>query len=290
MKRLATLAMLSCLLGQSRAASATWLLDTEATVIYDDNVGLAQRARDVKSDTALSALASVGWGVQLDDRSLVSLTLDAGGKLYERFTGLDHVVLGLTPAFKHKLGLGPEAPSVRLWGSVARQEYEEDIRDSWVYRLGAGIGKRFGARWELRADYTFERRLGDDDTAVSTTLPGDVFDLTSHTFAFRSDFLYSQALSLFAGYALRTGDVVSTTTRNPQIFGASTALTRDRAFGRNFVAYKIDATAHVLGVGGSLALGQRASFNVGYEHVIGEARRGIEYRNNIVRMGLLYSF
>jgi hypothetical protein len=83
---------------------------------------------------------------------------------------------------------------------------------------------------------------------------------------------------------------VSSTRRNREAFLASEAVAPDPTFGPDFVAYRIPATTHILGVGASLALGERASLNLGYDYVIGDARDGIEYRKNLVRLGLLFSF
>ena len=290
MKPLAALLVAVCVLGHARAVSATWIFDTDVGVLYDSNVGLGKLGRDIHSDTALNASVSAGRAMQIDDRNVVSLTGDVNGTAWDRFSGLNNVSLGLTTAFRSKLGVGPEVPWVRIAGSAARQEYDIDVRDGWRYRLGGAIGKRFGERWDVRADYAFDKFLADHDRAVTPLLPGDVFDVTSHTFSGRAVFLYNEAISLAGGYALREGDVVATTRRNPQIFAASSALTTDRAFGHDTFAYKIDATTHILSAGLSVVLGPRSSLNLGYERQIGAARRGIDYYNDVVRFRFLYSY
>jgi len=289
-KILVVVAVAACLLGHARVAAAYWILDTDVSAVYEDNVGLGKFRRDIKSDSAVSALASGGAAIQLDDSTVISLTGDVAGKLYERFTGLDNVALGLTGTLRRKFGLGADAPWARIWGSIARQQYDNDLRDSWIYRLGGGAGKRFGERWDFSADYIYDRRLADHDFPVAPGIPGDVFDLSGHTLALRSDFLFSELVSFFAGYAFRIGEVASTTQRNLDIFRASTAVSADPAFGQGFFAYRIDALIHTITVGLSFALGRRASVNVEYDHVIGDARGGITYHDNIARVGFLYRF
>ena len=220
---------------------------------------------------------------------IASVTGDVGGNGYAEFHGLSNLTLGLTTAFRSKFGLGAAAPWLRLWGSGARLEYDDSVRDGWRYRLGAGVGKRFLERVDLRLDYTFEERIADHGRFVFR-LPGDVFDTQSHTYAGRVDFFYSEALSLFAGYALRGGDVVSSTRRNTAILNASSALTRDRVFGPDFVAYKIDATVHVLSFALSFALGPRSSMNFSYERQIGLGNQGLDYFNNVFRAGVLFTY
>ena len=66
----------------------------------------------------------------------------------------------------------------------------------------------------------------------------------------------------------------------------------DPASGSNVFAYKIDATAHILSAGVSVALGARWSLNVSYVHQIGlgDGDGGIDYHNNIVGGTVLFSY
>jgi hypothetical protein len=122
-------------------------------------------------------------------------------------------------------------------------------------------------------------------------VPGDVFDTTAHTYSGRVDFFYNEVLSLFAGYALRDGDVVSTTRRNSEIFSASSALTADRPFGPDFIAYKIDSIVHIFTFGMSFAIAEKASLNFGYERQIGIGKgSGLTYYNDVFRAGVLFSY
>jgi hypothetical protein len=289
MRTLAALLASLCLLVQPRPADAAGIADVEAGVVYEDNVNLAEKERDTRSDTALGTSVSAGWLAHWGDHSVASLTGDVIGAGYTRFTGLSNLYLGVTAAFRTRFGLGAAAPWVRVSGSAARLEYRDDVRDGWRYRFATGAGKRFGERWDVRVEYAYEHRTADDEIAVSR-LPGDVFDQTSHTLSARVDYLHSRALVVFAGYALRLGDVASTTPRNAEIFATSSAVTPDPTFGPDALAYKIDATTHLLSVGLSLALGEQTSFNLGYERQIGLGEGGIDYSNNVFRASFLYSY
>lgn len=290
MRKLAPLLIAACVVGQAPAAGASWLFEADTGLVHETNVGLAQKARDVQSDTALSTSISTGLAIPLDDRNIASVTGDVSGNGYAQLHGLSNLGVGLTTALRSKLGLGSAAPWLRVWGSGARLEYDDSVRDGWRYRLGASGGKRVGERWDLRLDYTFEERMADHAKRSSARLPGDVFDTTSHTYSGRVDFQYNEALSVSAGYALREGEVVSTTRRNAEIFAGSTALTPDRPFGPDFLAYKIDATVHILSFALSFALGERSSLNVGYERQIGLGRGGLDYFNDVFRAGVLLTY
>ena len=290
MRTLAVLLVPVCLLGHLYPVDAAWIADVDAGFVYEDNVNLAEMERDTRSDTAVGTSVSAGALAYPTGDSVVSLTGDAIGAAYLRFGGLSNLYLGATAAFRHKFGLGAQAPWVRVAGSAARLEYRDDVRDGWRHRLAAAVGKRFGEQWEVRAEYAFERRTADHETAVTPRLPGDVFDQTSHTVSVRGSYQPSKTIVVFAGYAVRQGDVASTTPRNADIFAASSAVTADPAFGPDALAYKIDATTHLLGAGLSFALGDRSSFNLGYEHQIGLGNGGIDYSNNVFRASFLYSY
>jgi len=276
--------------GLASPAAAAWIADVETGVVYEDNLSFASMDRDIKGAAALLTSASGGAAAYLTDRHSVSLTGDVVGDLHERYSGLDHIALGVTAAFRSKLGLGADAPWVRVAASGGRPQYRVDVRDGWYYRVAAGIGKRFGPRWELRADYAFDGRTADHERPVTPRLPADVFDQQAHTFSARADFQATPALLVFGGYACRLGDVASTTQRNAQIFAASSAVEADPAFGPNAFAYKIDATTHILSAGLSFALGARWSLNVAYAHQIGLGDGGIDYHNNIVSGTVLFSY
>jgi hypothetical protein len=278
------------LVGPAAAARASWIFDADAGVVHETNVGLAHKARDVKSDSALSTALSTGLLVPLGDRSLASITGDLSGNGYVELPGLSNLGVGATTALRHKFGLGATAPWVRVFGSGTRLEFDDAVRDGWRYRLGAGAGMRLGARWDVRADYVFEERLADHGHAVVRTLPGDVFDTTAHTWSGRVDFYYDDRVAFFTGYAWREGDVVSTTRRNPEIFAVSKALTADREFGPDFFAYKIEATVHILTFGASFAMTSRSSLNLGYERQIGIGPNGLDYANDVFRAGVLFSY
>jgi hypothetical protein len=278
------------LLGLTPSAAASWIVDVETGVVWEDNLSFASMGRDIKGGAAIATSATAGVATYLTDRHVVSLTGDVAGALYEQYSGLDHINLGVTAAFRNKLGLGLDAPWVRVAASGGRLEYKADVRTGWYYRVTAGIGKRFGERWALRADYVLDGRTADHERPVTPRLPANVFDQTAHTLAVRADFQATSRLVVFGGYALRLGDVASTTQRNPEIFAASSAVEADPAFGANAFAYKVGATTHILRAGLSFALGARWSVNVGYEHQIGLGDGGIDYDNNVVGATVLFSY
>ena len=119
----------------------------------------------------------------MTDRDVLSVTGTVFGDLHERYSGLDHVALGVTTAYRRKLGLGPAVPWVRVSASGARLQYRVDVRDGFAYRVAAGIGKRFGERWGTCApEYAFDGRTADHERpGHAPAMPADVFDQQGHT-------------------------------------------------------------------------------------------------------------
>jgi hypothetical protein len=290
-KRLASLLVPTCLLlARPDVSVANAIVEAEIGMVHESNVGLAQLGRDKRSDEALQTAVSAGFALPVGDRHLWSATADLKGVAWEHLTGLSHVAAGAGTSFRTRLGLGIDAPWIRLAGAFAREEYDFDLRDGFRYRIGPSIGKRFWDRLDARLEYTFEEFIADHGKQILARLPGDVFDLQSHTFAVRTDFFVTKSIALFASYAWRDGDVVSTSPRNTTVFNASSAVTDDPVFGSRAFAYKVAATVQMMGAGISVGLGDHVAVHGAYEYQTAQAWRGLDYTNHVVRGGLLYSY
>jgi hypothetical protein len=272
------------------AAAASWILDADVAVVYETNVGFSPWGRYRVSDTSLVTSASAGRAFYLDDRNIISVTGDVTGTAYDRLRGLTNVAFGGTTTYRHKFGVGAGAPWARFSASGGRQQYDIDERDAWRYRVALGVGKRFGERLDLSAEYAYDERVGDHGRRDSPFLPGDGYDANAQTYSFRADVLVTEIVSASLGYALREGEVIASTPRDRTIGRASNALAIDRAFGSGWVTYPIDATVHIFTAGLTVALGRRWSANAGYEYQYGDAWRRLEYHNDVFRVGVSYRY
>jgi hypothetical protein len=289
--RLVRLLVPACLfLAPPDVAVANAIIEAEVGMVHESNVGLAQLGRDKRNDEAVETAVSAGFALPVGERHLWSATADLKGVVWQHLTGLSHVAAGASTSFRTRLGLGADAPWIRLAGSFAREEYDFDLRDGFRYRIGPSIGKRFWERLDVRLEYTFEEFIADHGKQILARLPGDVFDLQSHTFAVRTDFFVTKTIALFASYAWRDGDVVSTSPRNATVFNASSAVTDDPVFGSRAFAYKVAATVQIMSAGVSVGLGDHFAIHGAYEHQTAQAWRGLDYTNHVVRAGLMYSY
>ena len=284
-------ALLLLILGwHAGPARSEWIADVETGFVHESNLSHGQLQQDIKSDTALEVAASAGQHVVLGDYNSLSVTGNAKGAAYNRYHGLNHLDLGMALAFKTKLGLGPAAPWWRAAGSATRLDYQNEVRDGWLYTVGSGVGKRIGESWNVRGDYTYERRTANRDTSVAPGISGAVFDQRSQSIQVNADYAYSEAIAISAAYTRRVGDVVATTLRNYGIFEYSTAVASDPVFGADTFAYKLRAITHVFFIGASRALNAHSSLNLGFERQISHGTGDNNYYNNVVRLALAYSF
>ena len=272
------------------AARADWLADADAGLVHDSNLGNAELKRDIRSDTALAASVSAGHFVQLSRTLSLTLTADVKGEAYQHFGGMSNLAFGPTLSLRDKFGVGTTVPWVRLSGAAARLEFEDEVRDGWRYGVSLAAGQRIAARWDLSAEYSYERRTGDQALRVLPTLSGSVFDLSSRSV--RADVRYSidDRTMVFASYAWRHGDVVSTSTPNAKIFRASSALTRDPTFGSNAFAYRLDAVSRIASVGISQALSDRSALNVSFQRQVTHAESDNNYLKSVFAASYSHSF
>lgn len=272
-------------------ACAGWLDEVGLELRFDDNLTRAQLDQDIKSDTALVVSAAAGTGYQLTDNSRLSLTLTLSGSAYQHYAGLDNLNAGLELAYRWKFGLGPYAPELHLSGAATRLDYRDSARDGWLTVGEIGIAKRLSDRSGLRIAYQVEKRKSDRVAdRLLPSIAADVFDLTSHNLILSGDYSVNPDYVLSAAYALRDGDIVSTTLRNRPIFLASSAIAADPVFGPDRFAYKMQARTRGLSLGLSRVVGGQASFSLAYEHQDSQAEGGIDYASNLVRASYLQQF
>jgi hypothetical protein len=229
------------------AAHGDWSLGAEAGLRHDDNVGNAQY--DIVADSTLRARLSIFQLFPVGENYSVTVGGDLGGEAYHRLTGLNNASLEGVVALKKKWGLGAFAPWTRAGVSVGRADYDDGYRNAWIYRATLASGRRIDERWNLWADYAYERRAARAQMEEVPGLSGDAYSEDSHNVAVNVE--YALRDSTFLGLALlgRRGDVVSTTAPSPGIYYASRALAEDPTFGPDQYAYRLLATTYGFRVG-----------------------------------------
>jgi len=277
--------------GLSVDAGAEGIVSAEAAVSHDNNLSRALSAGDIVSDTASNLAASGGFYFALGERDAVTMTADLGVSEFRRFNGMNNVALGGTASWSRKFGLGASAPWTKVSASFAREQYGESIRDGTRSNFTLRAGQRLSERLELSGGGSFERYRADNVVNVVPGLSGDAFSLQGRSLFARADYALNDRWIGFARVAARRGDVTASTRRDPEIFEYSNAVTRDPAFGSDYIAYRLSGTTtwNFL-AGASLALGDHSSANLAVTRALTYASGGIEYQSTQVNASFIVSY
>jgi hypothetical protein len=154
---------------------------------------------------------------------------------------------------------------------------------------------RPGARWNVQASWRFERRRSDEVQDIpflvdNFGIGGDCWDIDGHSLSLDAVYDVSERLAIVLGYTRRMGETTATTRIGPAVFEASDAIAPDVVFGADRFGYRVDADTNIFAAGLSLAIGDHASLNAGYEYQDSNADRGFEYANHIAHFNALFSW
>ncbi len=268
-------------------AHAETLFRLDAGALYGYNLSHAHSPSDIRSDAAAAATASAG--VFLPDRAdSLALTLDAYGETYHRYHGLDLAAGGGRAVYRHKFGLGSEAPLLRISASVAGEDYGADIRDSTPVALTVELNRRFGESFDVAVGLFYDRRYAKNDEPDVPGISGAVFDLRGQGAYVTAGYAMTEQLLLTGKIAVRHGDVVSTSQETPQILSVATAIAEDPTFGPELYDYRLRGTTWTGIATLSYALGDSASLNLSYALDYTIAAAGLDYRSSIA--SLIYTY
>ena len=282
---------LGTLAGLPGEAGAEEIVSAEGALSHDNNLSRALSASDIVSDTALNLAASGGFQFALGERDAVALTGDLRTSQFGRFHGMNSVALGGTASWSRKLGLGPFVPRIKVSASFAGEQYGESIRNGLRSNVTLRLGQRLSERLELSGGGSFERYRADEVVDVVPGVSGDAFSLEGRNLFARADYALNDRWVGFVGVAARRGDVTASTRRDPGIFEYSNAVTRDPAFGPDYIAYRLSGTTTWDFVAGaSLAISDYSSVNLAVTRVLTYASGGVEYQSTRINASIILSY
>jgi hypothetical protein len=271
----------------SMPADAEWFVDADAGAIYDSNLTRAPSGPDIRSGWALAADASVGQFFALSGDDGLTLTVNVRGEANDRYTGLNMAGIGASARYRHKFGLGREAPSASLvvnslygdYRSAVRDGARFDVRGEWEQHLTESI--------DLVAGIAYDRRYGPKGEAIVPGYSGEVFSLIGRSAYFQLGYTIDDRWLLGLNGAVRRGDVESTSQQGLAVFLASSAIAEDPAFNDpELYAYRLRGTTRTLGATSSYALGDQASLNIQYTYAFTDSPQNLKYRSHIA--GIVY--
>ncbi len=274
---------------------AEWIQRATVGLMTNDNATLGGKETDI----ADSSQAEFAWsaGYQWTSDSGIRLVLSPGlsTQRHANYADLNATRAALDAACIVKLGIGREAPSVRavvsLGTTYARDRFRDgkDSRLTLRYTWPVSEALDLSVYWLTGRQHMRELSL-PNDFIQATGLGTDVFDTHGVEAGLALDVYLTPRWLLLLGVGRRTGDVTSITRPDFTVLANSTALAPDRAFGTNWIAYRIHAVSTIMTLGASYELSRHLSLDLALEHREADSPGGLGYRNTIVRAGLGYVF
>ena len=288
----AACAVFAALVALPYAAHSDWTLGVDGSVRHDDNVGNAQFAADKVADTTFDGRLSIFRLIPLSGSYSLTIGGDLGGEAYRSLTGLNNASLDGLLSLKKKWGLGAYAPWARVGATVARSSYEDSYRNAWDYRAAFASGRRLDDRWNLWAEYAYDSRVARALPEEVPGISGDVFSQVSQSLTANVEYSVSESALVSLGLLGRHGDVVSTSTLQPNltVYYASAAIAEDPAFGPEAYAYKLTGTTWGARAGISFSPTVHSLLGCAIEYWDTHADGGNEYTKTVAEITWNYRF
>jgi hypothetical protein len=273
--------LLPALFSAGAALADATHVDAELSLRRDNNVSRAEASADIQPDTIAGLDVNASRSMMLNANS--GLLWRGGLKLaeYSRFDDLSHLDLSVGATYRIQPVAAYTAPWFELGVGAERQQFMgSSIRDGNVLTLDLGMGKRFTDRLRGRVGAGWERRYADDN---------EVFDWQRLKMQVTADFKLTPAVVVYGNASRAYGDQVFTATPAPAFRTAAKAIVDDTAFGARR-AYRLNAVADVLELGGSFSLNSHNTLDVGYRYFQIDADGGHSYDGSEIRASWLYRF
>ncbi|EIJ42898.1 hypothetical protein BegalDRAFT_2032 [Beggiatoa alba B18LD] len=286
------LATLALTVSISPLSVANEFVETSSFLRYDDNIGRATQNSD--KETEISVQLNLSAGKAFHPATGSRFTLQANVTLNQptNVTDLTQATLGFTGQYNYKFGLGAFAPRLSAKLSADYADFRSDIRDSWIYHTEIQLNKRIDEQWVINGGIAYKIRHAQDEPVSTITTPTDVFDQERISFFIGNAYTLQNGTRLSLSYNYHDGDIDSTATApNSRLLNASAARLRDPAFGNNKVVYKLENThTHDIRLEASWMLTDKSTVTIGYNFLNTTAHDDIEYRSNLLHIGIITAF
>jgi hypothetical protein len=143
-----------------------WLFEVDAGALYDNNLTRAQAPADVRADSAVIVSAAIGSFSAFTGNNSITLTAELRAEAYWRFHGLNVVGMGGSATYRHKFGVGLDAPWIIGAATTSYDDYQGDVRTGARYAVRAELGRRFGGSFDASFGGVHDRRYAKYDQPV----------------------------------------------------------------------------------------------------------------------------
>lgn len=263
-------------------------VSSSASAIWQDNITDAPYDDGITGAVTLEESTSLTWIRSVDFSTILSCGLSSTVDVCTRFSGLDSLALGPQLALKHKLGLGPYAPSLSIGLEGNAVGFSDSERNHIEGAVVATYSQRFGDELQLVAD----ARGGSYD-ANDVVFCGNYVSMSA---TFNWDVDDTWRLRLVGGW--RSGDVVSDYASyhsaqgwapiDSGAFNNPGAWHEVSTFGTPFIAWRVNARTGFYGLGVSPAIGPRTSLSL--QLVTYDTKGYDRYVDDVVTASVVHRF
>jgi len=229
----------------------------EASYTTDSNVTRAP-AGDALSDRILGVRVSAGGVIPLSTRTRVAVQGFAGIQKFGTYTGLSNNFIGTQGDFFFRSSGEFTAATYGAFARTAKEEYESTLRDGYRHAFGVTVQKPLTDRVQLFGGLT--RNISDGKSTV--------FDARNTALRGNADWTLGRWNTVYLGAEYRTGDSVSTVSRNDPIrtlgfVNTASAIIQDDAFNDTpRDAYRLKAHTVIATLGYNRAFGERHAVDI----------------------------
>lgn len=271
-----------------------WQLDAGVTLARNDNIGNAERSRDIVDDNFAILTLGAGYRWQFD----MQQSLFARGFLeteqLEEVRDLSRYTLGGQLNYRYRINPKPDSLSLQANLIAQVDEYEHSQRDSNIITAQLVASQPIGER--VTTSVGVEYRSRDSS--------GSVWDLNQARGFLSGQFAFRPTWSAYGTYSYIDGDVASTAqtvfkdgTPADDIFGLVSAakdIEPDKAFNNefdgNWLAYRLSAFTHTVKLGMKKDFANDFGLDLSVLRVIVNAKEDNEYKNWVYRLSLQKRF
>ena len=258
----------------------------EASYTTDSNVTRAPAGDDLR-DRILGVRVSAGGVIPLSARTRAGVQGFAGIQKFGTYTGLSNNFIGMQGDFFFRSSGEFTAATYGAFARTAKEEYESNLRDGYRNAFGLTWLKPVTDKIQLSAGLT--RNISDGKSTV--------FDARNTSLRGNADWSLGRWDTVYLGADYRTGDSVSTVSRNDPIrtlgfVNTASAIIPDDAFNDTARdAYRLKAHTLIATLGYNRAFGERHALDVSWRRAQSSVQNAdLKYTANQISVAYLGRF
>ncbi|MBT8136392.1 MAG: hypothetical protein KJO54_05170 [Gammaproteobacteria bacterium] len=248
-----------------------WLFDAEVSTVYDDNIGRAERERDIVDDKMLRGSFAASYIREISVEQVLTLRAFVESEFVRYVDGLSHVAAGAQFVYRWQHRMGLFAPFYQFNTSIRLKEYDVEQRDVTAYSSQLLVSRRLTDRVLATVGFEYQREVSD----------GIVFDQKRARVFANADYTNRTGWAFYGTYSYIHGDVWSTSQDSfcngaPaldifNLVAQAAAIEPDEAFNKaycgSWLAYRLPANVNMLVLGINKPLGRRVALDVSAAHI-----------------------